>query len=30
MAEIDFSLVEGGGEAIQLDALTARLSKLLG
>mgnify|MGYP001413240114 CR=1 FL=1 len=30
MAEIDFRLVEGGGEAIQLDALTARLSKLLG
>ena len=29
MAEIDFRLVEGGGEAIQLDALTARLSKLL-
>ena len=30
MAEIDFRLVEGGGESIQLDALTARLSKLLG
>ena len=30
MAEIDFRLVEGGGEAIQLDALTARLSQLLG
>ena len=29
MAEIDFRLVEGGGEAIQLDALTARLSTLL-
>ena len=29
MAEIDFRLVEGGGESIQLDALTARLSKLL-
>ena len=29
MAEIDFRLVEGGGEAIQLDALTARLSQLL-
>ena len=30
MAEIDFRLVEGGGEAIQLDALTALMSKLLG
>ena len=29
MADIDFRLVEGGGETIQLDALTARLSKLL-
>ena len=29
MAEIDFRLVEGGGESIQLDALTARLSILL-
>ena len=29
MAEIDFRLVEGGGESIQLDALTARLSRLL-
>jgi replication factor C small subunit len=30
MADIDFRLVEGGGESIQLDALTARLSQLLG
>ena len=29
MAEIDYRLVEGGGEAIQLDALTARLSTTL-
>jgi replication factor C small subunit len=29
MAEIDFRLVEGGGESVQLDALTARLCKLL-
>ena len=25
MAEVDYRLVEGGGEQIQLDALTARL-----
>ena len=29
MAEIDYRLVEGGGEQIQLDALTARLVKHL-
>ena len=29
MAEIDFRLVEGGGESVQLDALTARLCRLL-
>ena len=29
MAEIDFRLVEGGGETVQLDALTAKLCRLL-
>lgn len=29
MAEIDFRLVEGGGESVQLDALTAKLCRLL-
>jgi replication factor C small subunit len=29
MAEIDYRLVEGGGEQIQLDAMTARLVKHL-
>ena len=29
MAEIDFRLVEGGGEALQLDALTARICQSL-
>ena len=30
MAECDFRMVEGGGEALQLDAMTARLCTLLG
>ena len=30
MAEYDFRMVEGGGEALQLDAMTARLCTLLG
>ena len=30
MAECDFRMVEGGGEALQLDAMTARLCPLLG
>ena len=29
MAEIDYRLVEGGGEQIQLDALTAQIVKHL-
>ncbi len=29
MAEADFRMVEGGGEALQLDAMTARLCTLL-
>ena len=29
MAEADFRLVEGGGESLQLDALTARISTIL-
>tara|TARA_B100000945_G_C20346126_1_gene579867 strand:+ start:104 stop:1060 length:957 start_codon:yes stop_codon:yes gene_type:complete len=29
MAEIDFRLVEGGGEVLQLDALTARICQVL-
>ena len=29
MAEIDYRLVEGGGEQIQLDALTAQIVNLL-
>ena len=29
MAEIDFRLVEGGGESVQLDALTARICRML-
>jgi len=29
MAEIDFRLVEGGGEALQLDALCSRLCQML-
>jgi len=29
MAEIDYRLVEGGGEQIQLDALTAQIVTLL-
>jgi len=30
MAECDFRMVEGGGESLQLDAMTARLCTLLG
>ena len=30
MAECDFRMVEGGGEALQLDAMTARLCSLIG
>jgi len=30
MAECDFRMVEGGGEALQLDAMTARICGLLG
>ncbi len=30
MAEIDFRLVEGGGEMLQLDAMTARISSAIG
>jgi replication factor C small subunit len=30
MAECDFRMVEGGGEALQLDAMTARICSLLG
>jgi len=29
MAEVDYRLVEGGGERIQLDAMTARLVSML-
>ena len=29
MAEADYRMVEGGGEALQLDAMTARLCTLL-
>ena len=29
MAEIDFRLVEGGGEVLQLDALTAKICQVL-
>ena len=29
MAEADFRLVEGGGESLQLDALTARICSTL-
>jgi DNA polymerase III delta prime subunit len=30
MAEIDFRLVEGGGEMLQLDAMTARICSSIG
>jgi len=30
MAECDFRMVEGGGEALQLDAMTARICSLIG
>jgi len=30
MAEADFRMVEGGGENLQLDAMTARICILLG
>ncbi|MGB1495398.1 MAG: hypothetical protein ACPG8U_02770 [Candidatus Thalassarchaeaceae archaeon] len=29
MAETDFRMVEGGGEALQLDAMTAKICALL-
>ena len=29
MAEVDFRLVEGGGEALQLDSMTAAISSKL-
>ena len=29
MAEVDYRLVEGGGEKIQLDAMTAKLVTML-
>ena len=29
MAETDFRMVEGGGEALQLDAMTATISSIL-
>ena len=30
MAETDFRMVEGGGEALQLDAMTATICSLIG
>ena len=30
MAECDFRMGEGGGEALQLDAMTARICSLIG